>query len=127
MVRQRSCFVNKFLQKIWDLNFVISKREEKIVNKQEEEKFISTINIFINKINKSINDFRFNVSIASIYEVYNHFSSFIKKDLRNKVLKEYIIKINKLMIPFTPHLAYECLELHGCRDVDNCLKQKKTF
>ena len=24
----------------------------------------------------------------------------------------------KLMIPFTPHLAHECLELHKCKDTD---------
>ena len=30
------------------------------------------------------------------------------------------------MIPFTPHLAYECLELQGCRDVDNWPKAEKN-
>ena len=24
----------------------------------------------------------------------------------------------KLLIPFTPHLAYECLEFHGCESTD---------
>ena len=33
----------------------------------------------------------------------------IKLKISNKNLKESIIKIMKLMVPFTPHIAYECL------------------
>ena len=110
---------NKFLQKIWDLNYSISLRKEPKINELEEKKFVSTTNSFIKKINNSIEDFRFNVSIASFYEVYKHFSTNLKNNLSNKVLKEYIIRINKLMIPFTPHLAYECLELLNCKNTDD--------
>ena len=30
------------------------------------------------------------------------------------------------MIPFTPHLAYECLELHGCKDIEEWPKIEKN-
>ena len=42
----------------------------------------------------------------------------IKQKISNKVLNECIIKFMKLMIPFIPHLAHECLTFHNCRDVD---------
>ena len=67
------------------------------------------MNNFIIKINNSINGFRFNVAIASFYEIFNNFNSSLNKTY-NKILKEYIIKINKLMIPFTPHLSRERLK-----------------
>ena len=109
---------NKFLQKFWDLNISIKNRQEKKVNNKEEDNFKSKINTYMVKINHSIENFRFNVSIASFYEIYNHLNTYIKKDLSNNILKEYIIKINKLIMPFIPHLASECLELYNCKDKD---------
>ena len=109
---------NKFLQKIWNMNFLLSKREDKKSNKERENQFNITINVYLNKIDKSINDFRFNVSIALFYEVYNFFKDFIDENISNKALNENIVKVMKLMIPFTPHLAHECLELHRCKDID---------
>ena len=117
---------NKFLQKIWDLNYSIFIRKEMKIDKKSEKDFILTINSFINKINNSINNFRFNVSIAFFYEVYKHFNTNLKKELSNKVLTEYIIKINKLMIPFTPHLSHECLELLNCKNVDEWPKLEEN-
>ena len=116
---------NKFLQKIWDLNYSISVRKEKKSDKMIEDEFIAKMNNFIMKVDNSINDFRFNVSIASFYEIYKYFNLSINKSLNNKVLKEYIIKVNKLMIPFTPHLSHECLELHGADKIDEWPKINK--
>ena len=48
---------NKFLQKVWNLNYLISKREEKDIDKKVEVNFISKINSYIFKIDKSINNF----------------------------------------------------------------------
>ena len=118
---------NKFLQKIWDLNFNIKKRREKKLNKNDEQKFILTMNSFINKINNSINEFRFNVAIASFYEIYKYFKVNYEKEISNKVLKEYIIKMNKMMIPFTPHLAHECLELFNCSNINEWPEIDKKF
>ena len=118
---------NKFLQKIWDLNYSIRNRKEDKVSKDSESEFISLMNNFIIKINNSINDFRFNVAIASFYEIFNNFNSSLNKNLSNKILKEYIIKINKLMIPFTPHLSRECLKMLNCVDYNEWPKIEKNI
>ena len=109
---------NKFLQRIWNLNFSIRKREIKTFNKSVEKKFLNEINNYIFKIDNSINEFRFNVSIALFYEVYNVLKNYIDKEIDNKLFTESMIKIMKLMIPFVPHLANECLELHNCKTKD---------
>jgi leucyl-tRNA synthetase len=48
--------------------------------------------------------------------------NFIKKNLESqvskKILQTNIIKLMKLMLPFTPHLANECLELQNCKTVN---------
>ncbi len=109
---------NKFLQKIWNLNFLLSSRVENTSTKLKEEKFLAEINYFIVKIDESINDFKFNVSIAYFYQVYKIFKEALNNPISNKVLSDSIIKIMKLMTPFTPHLSYECLELFKCKTFD---------
>ena len=110
---------NKFLQKIWNLNHTIINRSEKKISDNSIAQFNSSVNNLISKINKSIEDFKFNVSIAHFYEVYNLFNKFIDDDISNKCLKDNLIKVMKLMIPFTPHIAYECLELLKCKDINS--------
>ena len=109
---------NKFLQKIWNLNCYISSRKEKIIDKDLENRFILEINNYVNKIDSSINNFRFNVSVALFYEIYKFLRDHSEENISNNIIKENIIKIMKLMIPFTPHLANECLELLKCTDVN---------
>ena len=106
---------NKFLQKIWNLNFVIKNKTVSSSDKEQEEKFTQGIKNYVNKIDSSIKNFRFNVSIAQFYETYNFFKENLEKKISDKLLKESIIEIMKLMIPFTPHLAHECLELANCK------------
>ena len=116
---------NKFLQKIWNLNYQVSQRKEISPDKQVEMNFISKINNYIFKIDTSINNFRFNVSIAIFYEIYKFFKDSIETSISNKVLINNLSSIMKLMIPFIPHLAHECLELHNSKDINNWPKFKK--
>ena len=109
---------NKFLQKIWNLNNVIIHRNETKSDKKKEVRFNSEVNNYVNKIDNSIKNFRFNVAIASFYEIYNFFRVNLADNLSNKIIKENLTKVMKQMIPFTPHLAYECLELLGCKSVN---------
>tara|TARA_B100000767_G_scaffold68308_1_gene64857 strand:- start:2563 stop:4968 length:2406 start_codon:yes stop_codon:yes gene_type:complete len=109
---------NKFLQKIWNLNYEISVRAEKNVNKKMADKLNLEINNFINKIDHSIKNFRFNVAIAHFYEVYKILKSYILLEVSNKTLVQNVINVMKSMIPLTPHLAYESLELHN-ENIDN--------
>ena len=46
------------------------------------------------------------------------YKNFPSKEINNKVLVECLIKIMKLMIPFTPHLANECLSNLKCKEVN---------
>ncbi len=109
---------NKFLQKIFNLTHLILNKIDKKNNKEIDNKFNLEINSFVNKIDNSIKEFRFNVSIAHFYEVYNIFKRSIQSDLSQAILKTNIIKILKLLIPFVPHLAHECLELFNCKTID---------
>ncbi len=109
---------HKFLQKIWNLVLTIINREEGKVDQEIINKFNNEIDNSANKIDVSIKDFKFNVSIALFYEIYKIFSAYLKKDISNQSLIKNISKIIKMMIPFTPHLAYECLEVLKCGATD---------
>ena len=118
---------NKFLQKIWNINYLISKKD--VTSKGDiklEKEFQTHVNRYVNKIDKSINDFRFNVSIALFYEVYKILNFYLEKKIGSNILKENIIKVMKQMTPFTPHLANECLELMKCKDVNTWPKIEKN-
>ena len=109
---------NKFLQKIWNLNYLISCRKDVKTNEAIEKKLIAEINDLILKIDESIKNFRFNVSIAYFYQIYKILKESVDTEINNKVLYESIINIMKLMTPFTPHLSFECLELLKCKTID---------
>ena len=109
---------NKFLQKIWNLNYLISSKTESSSDKTLEKKFSTSVENFIVKIDSSINNFRFNVAVANFYEIYNFFKKSLDKKISKQVMKDNIIRIMKVMIPFVPHIAHECLELHKC-DTEN--------
>ena len=118
---------NKFLQKIYNLTHLILNKTDKKNNKEIDNKFNLEINSFVNKIDNSIKEFKFNVSIAHFYEVYNIFKRSVQSDLGQTVLKTNIIKILKLLIPFIPHLAHECLELFNCKTIDKWPDIEKGF
>ena len=109
---------NKFLQKIWNLNVEISRKRDKNNKGNLNKKFVSEINSLLVKIDKTINSFRFNVTIAHFYETYKIFKNYLDKDVDKKTLEDNIIKIMQVMIPFTPHLAHECLELLNSKSAD---------
>ncbi len=110
---------SKFLQKIWNLNQLIKNRNETKTNKKEEENFEIKIDLCVNKISAAVNNFQFNVAIAQFYEIYRFFNRSVELNISNKILINGIIKIMKLMIPFTPHLAHECLSSLNCEDINN--------
>ena len=110
---------NKFLQKIWNLNYLILNRKDKEKDEVKEEKFTAEIDNFVNKVSSSIDNFRFNVCIANFYQIYNYIKNNIDIEIGNTSLKINMTKVMKLMIPFTPHLAYECLELLDCKTTHN--------
>ena len=118
---------NKFLQKIWNLNNIIIKRVDQKGERKLVESFDADIDLLVSKIDKTIEEFRFNVSIALFYETYNLFNKSLNLKITNDCLLTNMTKIMKLLIPFTPHLAYECLELLNCKDVDYWPKIRKNL
>ena len=109
---------NKFLQKIWNLTNLVINRTEKEESIKSKNIFINEIDKIIYKIDKTIDEFKFNVTIAHFYEIFNLLNKNISSNISNKSFKENLIKVLKLMIPFTPHLAHECLEILGCKTTE---------
>ena len=104
----------KFLQKLYNLNILIINRGQ---NKNLiDNDFNLKINSFLNKVTSSIENFNLNVVIANVYEIYNLFNSNIDKEISNECLKKNIVKLMKILIPFIPHLANECLEIYKIKD-----------
>ncbi len=107
----------KFLQKIYNLCCIIKDREN---NKNSLDKdFDLKMNSYVNKITNSINNFNLNVVIANVYEVYNLFNENLNKEISNKCLNKNLVNLMKILIPFTPHIAYECLEMLGEKKIKN--------
>ena len=75
------------------------------------------------KIDKSISNFQFNVAIAQFYEAYRYFYESTKNDINSENLKNAWINILKLMIPFTPHIASECLTKLSCKEIHSSLRR----
>ena len=109
---------SKFLQKIWNLNQSILNKTDLKSNEKTQKTFENKIDLSVYKIDSAINNFQFNVAIAQFYEIYRYFYESIKLEISNKILISNMIKIMKLMIPFTPHLAYECLTNLKCEELN---------
>jgi len=101
----------KFIQKLWTLHKNIMtkiKENKKIENKND--KFDQFVVSFLNKVTSNLEKFRYNVIIASFYEMYNFLSKEINQPIKVEVLKQNYVNILKTMLPFLPHFASECLK-----------------
>ena len=101
----------KFLQKIYNLNHEIIIRKDK--KGLDDEGLNLQTNNYITKITNFIENFNLNVAIANAYTIYNFFNKALTENISNECLKNNFIQFLKTLIPFTPHLAYECLELQN--------------
>jgi leucyl-tRNA synthetase len=106
----------KFLQKLYNLTRVIIDRKD--MPNSKEKDFDVKFNNYISKITDLINNFQLNVVIANIYSIYNLFNSSLNMDISNKCLKKNFSKLLKVLIPFVPHLSYECLEQLKIKDIN---------
>ncbi len=107
----------KFLQKIYNLMQNIKNRKES--KNLDDKNFNSDFNSYILKVTNLINNFHLNVAVANVYEIFNLFNSCLNKNVSNDCLKKNFVNFLKILIPFTPHLAHECLEIMKEKDVDN--------
>ena len=105
---------NKFLQKMWNLSLTIINKSKTESNSINEKALIKKIEVLADKIDNSINDFKFNVTIANFYEAYNIINSYLDLNISREKLLYCIEKIMKLLLPLTPHLSNEVLDLLKC-------------
>ncbi len=108
---------NKFLQKLWNLNFSVLNRKKTIGKTSLDSEFTKKVDVFVYKIDTSIKNFRFNVSIALFHQLYSLFKESIQTNIEKNILEENLIKFMKLLIPFSPHIAFECLNLLNCKNI----------
>ena len=100
----------KFIQRLWTLHKnIINKINENKNAESKNEKFEQFVILFLNKVTTNLEKFRYNVIVASFYEMYNFLSKEINKPLNVKILKKNYADILKTMMPFLPHFASECL------------------
>ena len=109
----------KFLQKIWNLNQDIINRKETETIKSYEMKLRSEFNNYVFKITKLIEGFNLNVVVANVYEIYNLFNGSLKKEIGNECLVALLKDFMKLLVPFVPHIATECLDKLGEKNSEN--------
>ena len=67
-------------------------------------------NNLINKINKQLERFSYNVIVANMHETYNFLFKLLENDTSNKQIKENYKKILTVFSPVIPHFIFECLE-----------------
>ncbi len=99
----------KFVQKLYMLNEKILKLIEK-EKKEESIKLSKFINQYLNKIEKNLANFNYNVIIANIHEAYSFFYKLSNNEINFSNLKNDYSKFLITIMPVVPHLASECLE-----------------
>jgi len=106
----------KFIQKLWGLHNKLLD-QIKINNQENRDDALDLItNDLIYKVEKNLEDFRYNKIVANIHEFYGSFS---KKNLSiysSKNLKENYQKILTVLLPIIPHFANECIQLLGLKE-----------
>ena len=115
----------KFLQKIFNLTDLVINRKDQ--NDEEDFELNYKINEYVTKISSQIESFSLNVAIANVYSTYNLFFQSLNKKISNKCLKKNFSKFLKTLIPFVPHITYECLEKIKESKIDQWPKIQKNL
>ena len=100
---------HRFVQRVWLLNSKVLERKDKKSSAEEEKNFLIKINKYLFKITNLIEKFHLNVAIANIYEVVRFLEENLEKNISNQYFFESQANMMKAMMPFTPHLSWECL------------------
>ena len=100
---------SKFIQKLWSLHLKIINAIDKNYNKDSGENLMKFTHKFLKKISDNLNNFSYNVIIASLHEMYSFLSKEIENEYTANTLKENYIKILITIMPVIPHFSTECL------------------
>ena len=104
---------HKFIQKFWILHEKIKEKinlKEEDADKNSSEELKKFTNSMIDKMEKSLEKFQYNVIIANLHQTYSFLSKLILNKINEEDLLESYSKILKIMCPILPHLSSECLE-----------------
>ena len=115
----------KFLQKIYNLVNLITFREDQDDNEDLELDY--KINQYVIQISSQIENFSLNVAVANVYSTYNLLFHFLNKKVSNKCLTKNFSIFLKTLMPFVPHIAYECLELIKETNIDQWPKTRNDL
>ena len=103
----------KFIQKFWLLHKKILEKinsSSEVLNLSSGEELEKYTNNLINKLNKQLEKFSYNVIVANMHETYNFLFKLLEKDISRKQIEENYKKILTVFSPIIPHFIFECLE-----------------
>ena len=105
----------RFLNKLWNFveNLQIEKAKKDLPIKlsHSHTKLLATLNVTIKDVTRSINDFHFNIAIASVRSLFNALSSYKSLDNNDNSVILYVTKKLLILInPIVPHIAEELWE-----------------
>ena len=107
----------KFLQKLWNLHSIILDEIKKNHQNDSDDNIKKFTNRFIKKAEDSLQNFNYNVLIASFHEIYSSLKNEIKKNYKKETLIDNFRKILIIMMPVIPHFAHEALENLEAKDL----------
>ena len=110
---------SKFIQKLWTLHLKIMGEIKKNHNEDSNLNLTKFTNKFIKKMTQNLNDFHYNIIIASIHEMHSYINKETNlKYKKNTLLKNYK-KILISLIPIIPHFASETIKAIGSENEIN--------
>ena len=118
---------HKFIQKFWKLHNDIRNYNATETNIKLDEELETFTNTMIDKITNNLENFHYNVIIASLHEIYNFYSKIIKNKINEKKLRANFINILKCFSPIIPHICYECLQELNINNQTDWPKVDKKF
>ena len=118
----------KFIVKVWSYFNRLKFNEKDIVKTAAPEIGDSSnirkqLHLCIEKVTKSLNNFQYNVAVASLREFANYFFTIKLKD--NNTLHEALSKWVIMISPLAPHLAEELWQLLGYKSLVSMQKWPK--
>ncbi len=118
----------KFIVKVWSYFNRLKFNEKDIVKtaapkNDEGSDIIKQLHLCIEKVTKSLDNFQYNVAVASLREFANYFFTIKPKD--NNTLHEALSKWVIMISPLAPHLAEELWQLLGYKSLVSMQKWPK--
>ena len=103
----------KFIQKLWNLNLKFITEIKKNNSSDSDNEIEKFTNKFIKKITNDLENFHYNVVIASMHQMCSYLNKQIEKGYTKVSLIENYKKILIAINPVLPHFSNECLEMIG--------------